>query len=76
MRGRGGQSTTRKGVLGDVVLRLGMMGVVMLLSVVGVMILGLKLGNLHAKPLVALTAIHHDMLLMTLAVHSERVQRG
>ena len=53
-----------------------MMGVVMLLSVVGVMTLRLKLGNLHAKPLMALTAIHHDMLLMTLAVHSERVQRG
>lgn len=77
MRGRRGQGTAGEGVLGDVVLGLGMVRVMMLLIVVGVMSLRLILVvHLHGKPLMTLTAIHHDMLWMALSVHSERVQRG
>lgn len=48
--------------------------VVRLLCVVRMMVRGLKLGDLHAKPLVGLTAIHHDMLgLVALTVHCERL---
>jgi len=51
--------------------------VVWLLGVVGMMTLRLKLGDLHSKPLMGLTAIHHDMLsLVALAIHREWIQGG
>lgn len=51
--------------------------VVRLLGVVRVVVRRLKLGDLHAKPLVGLTAIHHDMLaLVPLAIHGERLVYG
>lgn len=51
--------------------------VVWLLGVVRMVVRRLKLGDLHAKPLVGLTAIHHDMLaLVALAVHRERLVYG
>lgn len=55
-----------------------MVGVVVrLLSMVRMMVLRLELGDLHAKPLVGLTAIHRDMLsLMALSIHGERIERG
>ena len=53
-----------------------MLCVVLLLSMVGVMVLRLEFRNLHAKPLVGMTAIHQRMLcLVRLVVHSERIQR-
>jgi hypothetical protein len=65
-------------MLGEGVCGLCVVGVVvLLLRMVGVVILRLELGDLHAKPLMALTAIHHDMLsLMALTVHIEWIQRG
>jgi hypothetical protein len=78
MRGCGScESAAREIVLmGEVVSRLCMMSVmVLLLSVMGVVGLRLELRDLHTKPLVGLTAIHHDMLtLMSLTVHI--VERG
>lgn len=59
------------------VMRLVGMMVCRLLSMVMRVVLCLKLGHLHGKPLMGLTAIHHDMLtLVTLAVHVEGIQRG
>jgi hypothetical protein len=78
MRSCGGcQSSTPEIVLmSEIVSGLCVMGVVMwLLSVMRVVGLRLEFRDLHAKPLVGLTAIHHDMLtLVGLAVHI--VERG
>lgn len=63
-------------LVSEVVCRLSMVGVVVwLLSMVRMVGLRLKLGDLHAKPLMGLAAIHHDMLsLMALAIHGEWIQ--
>ena len=57
--------------MSEIVSRLCVMSVmVRLLGVMRVVGLRLELRDLHAKPLVGLTAIHHDMLtLVGLAVH-------
>lgn len=73
MRGCGGcESTGSKVVLvGEVVCGLCVMGMMMwLLGVMRVVGLRLEFRDLHAKALVGLTAIHHDMLtLVRLTVH-------
>lgn len=63
-------------LVGNGVSRLGMVRMmVRLLSMMRVVVLRLELGDLHAKPLVGLTAIHHDMLsLVALAIHGEMVE--
>lgn len=69
---RSGQCAAGEIVLmSKVVGRLCVVGMmVRLLCVMGVVGLRLELGDRHAKPLVGLTAIHHDMLtLVSLAVH-------
>jgi hypothetical protein len=59
------------------VMRLVGVMVCRLRSMVMRVVLRLELGHLHGKPLMGLTAIHHDMLtLVTLAIHIEWVQRG
>lgn len=72
-RGRGQGSAREVVLVSEVMGGLGMVAVmVRLLGMVWVMGLRLELGHLHAKSLVALATIHHDMLaLVALAVHGE-----
>lgn len=77
VRSGGSQCPTGEVVLViDAMRGLVVMGMVMgLLCGVGVMALRLELGDLHAKSLVGLAAIHHDMLpLVGLCVHCEGIQ--
>lgn len=75
-RSRGQRAASEIVLVGEVMSGLCVVGMmVRLLCVMGVVGLRLELRDLHAKPLVGLTAIHHDMLtLVSLAIHVERTK--
>lgn len=61
-------------IVGGLVL---MRMVLLLLCMMRMMVLMLKFGHLHAKPLVGLPTVQHDMLpLMALVVHGVWIQSG
>lgn len=63
-------------LVSDVMTGLGMVikVVVLLRGVMRVMGLRLKFRDLHAKALVGLATIHHDMLSLVVLVHVESIQ--
>lgn len=83
MRGRACQRPAGEIVLVvDVVRGRGVVGVVMLLLLLLLCVmmrmgLGLELWHLHAKPLMSLCTVQHDMLsLVALVVHGDRVEQA